>query len=161
MFLVVLLISNALGVSALNCYTCKTTENENDKRCITNPGAVEGNAITNCNKNYCTTVRVEYTDPKDRVQSMSRDCVDKPIYSNQVIEDATYRVYYTSCRADLCNGGTGKDISIGGGMIHSDGVAVVLYVLGLEQSSGLSAGISNVMLFLGINTLLLTRYILL
>lgn len=39
---------------------------------------------------------------------MSRDCVDKPIYLNQIIEDSTYRTYYRACKQDLCNGGTGK-----------------------------------------------------
>lgn len=39
---------------------------------------------------------------------MVRDCVDKPIYINQVIEDSTYRTYYRACKQDLCNGGSGK-----------------------------------------------------
>lgn len=39
---------------------------------------------------------------------MVRDCVDKPIYINQVIEDSTYRTYYRACKQDLCNSGTGK-----------------------------------------------------
>lgn len=39
---------------------------------------------------------------------MVRGCEDKPIYTNQVLEDSTYRTYYRACKQDLCNGGTGK-----------------------------------------------------
>ncbi|KAK5642588.1 hypothetical protein RI129_008755 [Pyrocoelia pectoralis] len=159
--LITLLLSNILCVQVvqgLKCYTCTTTENDKDKRCITNPNAVEVNPITNCNKKYCTTTRVEYIDPKDKVQSMNRDCVDKPIYNNQILEDSTYRVYYTSCRTDLCNAGTGKDISVGSGMIHEDGEAVVLYVPGIgRENTASSIDLSIYSLFL-VNIPLLLYY---
>ncbi|KAK4876761.1 hypothetical protein RN001_009267 [Aquatica leii] len=126
------------GGTGLKCYTCTANENDKDKRCITDPGSVEGNAITECNKVYCTTVRVEYTEIKDKVQSMNRDCVDRPIFQNEIIENGPFRVYYTSCRTDLCNDGTGKDISKGDGIIDEDGQDAVLYVLGIRENSALS-----------------------
>lgn len=42
------------------------------------------------------------------MQSLVRGCEDKPIYTNQVFEDATYRTYYRACKQELCNGGSGK-----------------------------------------------------
>lgn len=39
---------------------------------------------------------------------MVRGCEDKPLYTNQVLEDPTYRTYYRACKTELCNGGSGK-----------------------------------------------------
>lgn len=39
---------------------------------------------------------------------MVRGCEDKPLYTNQVLEDSTYRTYYRACKQELCNGGSGK-----------------------------------------------------
>lgn len=46
---------------ALRCYTCSVSESDNDQRCITDPASVEtGSAITDCDKAYCTSIRIEY-----------------------------------------------------------------------------------------------------
>ena len=45
----------------LQCYTCSVSIDDPDQTCVTNPDEVSGaNAITNCDKKYCTSVRVEY-----------------------------------------------------------------------------------------------------
>lgn len=49
-----------------------------------------------------------FQDPKNVVQSMVRGCENKPIYTNQVIEDSTFRTYYRACKQDLCNDGSAK-----------------------------------------------------
>ncbi|KAF5303918.1 hypothetical protein FQA39_LY01703 [Lamprigera yunnana] len=139
---------NIISVYGLKCFTCSTSENDIDTRCITNPGAVEENGVTNCNKLFCTIVRVEYVDPKGKVQSISRDCVDKPIYSNHVQEDTTFRAYYTSCRTDLCNGGTGKDISSGNHLLEDNGLDAVLYVVGIRDYNGAASIYSSIALII-------------
>jgi len=82
-------------------------------------------------------MRVEFLDPKGKVASMNRDCLDKPTHLNQVIEDPTFRTYYTSCQTNLCNGGTGKDTSKGG-LIGDTGDEIVLLVPGTGVSSSAS-----------------------
>lgn len=54
-----LLIINFYYVKALRCYTCTATEDTEDQRCLTNPANLI-NGITNCNKKFCTSVKVEY-----------------------------------------------------------------------------------------------------
>lgn len=70
---------------------------------------------------------------------MNRDCVDTPIYKNQILEDSTYRIYYIACQKDLCNGGSGKDISKGLGLIRDDGENIVLYVPGIGVDTNASS----------------------
>ncbi|KAF5286813.1 hypothetical protein FQR65_LT12434 [Abscondita terminalis] len=134
LFVVILNINTVYGI---RCYTCTTNEFDSDKRCATNPDAVEGRPITNCNKLYCTIVRVEYTEPKGKLQSINRDCVDQPIFTNVIEEYGPFRVYYTACRTDLCNGGSGRDISEGNAILD-DGEDTVLYVLGIRENSTVS-----------------------
>lgn len=38
--------------------------------------------------------------------------MDQPIFNNEVVEDETNRVYYRSCKTDLCNGGSGRTESM-------------------------------------------------
>lgn len=46
---------------ALKCYTCTVTQTDIDQTCATDPGSVtSGSAITDCDKAYCTIVRIEY-----------------------------------------------------------------------------------------------------
>lgn len=48
-------------ISALRCYTCSMGENDLDRRCVDDPANVEsGSAITNCDKNYCISIRQEF-----------------------------------------------------------------------------------------------------
>ncbi|KAJ8985901.1 hypothetical protein NQ317_010658 [Molorchus minor] len=94
----------------LECYTCSTTEDESDTTCLDNPSGVVG-GVTDCDKKYCIIVRVDYKDPRGKLASILRSCVDKPTYTNDVIEDETHRVYYRSCRTAKCNGGSGRSDS--------------------------------------------------
>lgn len=48
-----------------------------------------------------------FKDPKGKMSSMVRNCVDKPIFINNIIEDPKYRTYYKACRQELCNVGNG------------------------------------------------------
>ncbi|KAF2885562.1 hypothetical protein ILUMI_20630 [Ignelater luminosus] len=113
----------------ISCYYRSATHDGLDQRCITDPDSVPGNSVIDC-ESYCTSKRVEFKDPKDRVQSMHRGCSDKPEYVNQVIEDSTFRSYYRVCQSDLCNGGSGKSFSNIGGIIGDAGDDIVLLVPG-------------------------------
>ncbi|KAJ8913503.1 hypothetical protein NQ315_017053 [Exocentrus adspersus] len=99
-----LLIHKSAG---LKCYTCSTTEDDADTTCESDPASVTG-GVTDCDKKYCIIVRLDYKDPRGKLQSILRSCVDKPTYLNEVLEDETHRAYYRSCRSDLCNSGTGR-----------------------------------------------------
>ncbi|XP_017770626.1 PREDICTED: tyrosine-protein kinase-like otk [Nicrophorus vespilloides] len=117
----------------LRCYTCSFQEWETDQKCVTDPANVETSTpITNCNKNYCTSIRVEYVTPKGKVMQMLRGCEDVPILLNEDFEDPVFRHYYRSCQTDLCNGGTGKDG--GAGEEHFGGFGV-LYVPGVGDNA--------------------------
>ncbi|CAG9858162.1 unnamed protein product [Phyllotreta striolata] len=94
-------------VSSLKCYTCSCTEDDSDTTCLTGPGKKSG-MVTDCDKKYCYTVRVDYKDPRGKLQSLLRTCLDKPDYMHEVIEDETHRSYYMACKSDLCNNGNGR-----------------------------------------------------
>ncbi|KAJ3663819.1 hypothetical protein Zmor_008041 [Zophobas morio] len=103
---VVLIFASLCGFgAALQCYTCSVGEQDADRTCVDNPA---NTSMTNCNKKYCTIIRQEYLDPKDKVASMYRGCEDKPLHMNEIIEDESYRFYYVACQETLCNGGSGK-----------------------------------------------------
>ncbi|CAH1367152.1 unnamed protein product [Tenebrio molitor] len=90
---------------SLECYACSVGEQDVDRTCVDSPEQI---GTVNCNKKYCTTIRQEYLDPKDKVASMFRGCEDEPLHMNEIIEDGSYRFYYTACQVSLCNGGSGK-----------------------------------------------------
>ncbi|XP_028137804.1 uncharacterized protein LOC114332244 [Diabrotica virgifera virgifera] len=90
----------------LKCYACSTTEDDADTHCLDNPGSKDTD-ILECDKKYCYVVRQDYKDPRGKLQSITRTCLDKPTYSNKIIEDATHRIYFRACKSDLCNGGNG------------------------------------------------------
>nr|CAI5840802.1 unnamed protein product [Callosobruchus analis] len=83
------------------------SENDADLTCLENPGAVAG-GILDCDMKYCYIVREDYRDPKGKLKSLTRTCIDKPTFINDVIEDDTNRFYYRACKKDLCNGGNGR-----------------------------------------------------
>lgn len=62
------------------------------------------------------------------MQSISRTCVDTPIYINKVIEDSTYRSYYKACQTELCNDGSGRDLEDEGFTVN--GEAIVIFAPG-------------------------------
>lgn len=73
-----------------------------------------------------------------KVASMDRGCQDQPLYMNEILEDQTYRYYYTACQTALCNGGTGKG-SDGTGSTGSLGdKTTVLIVPGISSASTIS-----------------------
>lgn len=112
----VLLLGPDLFVSpvhALRCYSCSVTANSGDKRCISDPSAVEGQSVVNCNRKYCTIQRQEMLDPPDKINTFLRGCEEDPLFLNDVIEDPTFRTYYRSCSSDLCNSGDGLETSNG------------------------------------------------
>lgn len=70
---------------------------------------------------------------------MYRGCEDQPLHMNEIIEDQTYRFYYTACQDTLCNGGTGK-ASDGTGSTGSLGdKTTVLIVPGISSASTISS----------------------
>ncbi|RZB40811.1 hypothetical protein BDFB_003039 [Asbolus verrucosus] len=103
--IVVFLICFCKAAVALWCYTCSVGEEDVDTACIYHPEQV---TKTDCNKKYCTIVRQEYKNPPEKIASMFRGCQDYPLFINNTIEDATYRIYYTACQDELCNDGSGK-----------------------------------------------------
>ncbi|CAH1108191.1 unnamed protein product [Psylliodes chrysocephalus] len=105
-FILVFLLYYIHSVKSLKCYTCSCTEDDADTSCLDNLGAKEGD-ITDCDKKYCILVRIDYKDPRGKLQSISRNCVDKPAYIHEVIEDETHIGYFTACKSDLCNDGNG------------------------------------------------------
>ncbi|RZB40809.1 uncharacterized protein BDFB_003041 [Asbolus verrucosus] len=142
---VLFLICFCKTATALLCYTCSVGEQDVDTTCIDDP--VKGATKTNCNKKYCTTIRQEYKDPQNKVASMYRGCEDEPIHMNEIIEDATYRIYYTACTETLCNGGSGKaaDGGTGGGSL---GDKSTLLVPGIGSGSTLQMSVSLIILLL-------------
>ncbi|EAT36317.1 AAEL011588-PA [Aedes aegypti] len=100
-------------VHGLRCYSCSVTANSGDKRCISDPGSVEGQSVVNCNRKYCTIQRQEMLDPPDKINTFLRGCEEDPLFLNDVLEDSTFRTYYRSCSTDLCNSGDGQETSTG------------------------------------------------
>ncbi|KAK9708011.1 hypothetical protein QE152_g27492 [Popillia japonica] len=131
------LLQYCAGVEGLKCYTCSMTDEETDQSCLTDP---DNAGITDCDKKYCISVRVDYLDPKDTIQSLLRTCVDTPTFINQVIEDETYRNYYKACQTDLCNGGIGKDLS--DATDNRNGDAITLLVPGIGTDAAHSIVVS-------------------
>nr|CAH7765071.1 unnamed protein product [Callosobruchus chinensis] len=66
------------------------SENDADATCLENPGAVAG-GILDCDMKYCYSVRIDYKDPKGKLKSLTRTCLDKPLFINDVIEDESSR----------------------------------------------------------------------
>ncbi|GJQ68376.1 hypothetical protein Trydic_g16966 [Trypoxylus dichotomus] len=135
------LLTYYIGVEGLRCYTCSMTNEDVDQNCLTDPDKA---GITDCDKQYCISVRVDYVDPKDSLQSLSRTCVDTPLYTNKVLEDETFRSYYKACQTELCNGGLGKDLTDTSSNIN--GAAMTLLVPGTGAAH--SAIISVSLIFL-------------
>jgi hypothetical protein len=44
---------------ALRCYSCSTTAQSSDTKCLNDPISAEGQSVVNCNKKYCTILRQE------------------------------------------------------------------------------------------------------
>ncbi|XP_050307533.1 uncharacterized protein LOC126744215 [Anthonomus grandis grandis] len=120
--------------SALTCYTCSVSENDADTTCADNVTSMpsDSGSITDCDKKFCTIVRVEYLDPKGKLQSFGRSCMDV-VPVDGVYEDSTYRTYQWSCKTDLCNSGNGKT-SINDGS-RSLGDKSTIYAPGTGRSS--------------------------
>ncbi|XP_022914292.1 uncharacterized protein [Onthophagus taurus] len=130
---------------ALKCYTCTSTDEAVDEACINDPESVTASsAITECNKKYCYSIRVEFVDPKGKVSSMSRTCVDEPLYKSMVIEDSTFRTYYRACNEDLCNGGSGTDLSQTTSSIDN-GKAITIFVRGTGSGSTIFASLGLIL----------------
>ncbi|XP_056631136.1 uncharacterized protein LOC130441459 [Diorhabda sublineata] len=105
LLLLILCIQNTTGF--LKCYVCSQTEDDSDTHCLDSPGSQDSD-ILECDKKYCYVVRQDYKDPRGKLASILRTCLDKPTYTNEVIEDETHRAYYRACKSDLCNGGNGR-----------------------------------------------------
>ncbi|XP_018568715.1 uncharacterized protein LOC108908994 [Anoplophora glabripennis] len=132
--------------AGLQCYTCSTTEDESDTTCESDPASVTG-GVTDCDKKYCVIVRVDYKDPRGKLASILRTCVDTPTYLNEVIEDETHRVYYRSCRTDLCNSGSGRSDSTNS-ETGSFGDKSTIYVPGIGENDAVTVAVSiTTMLF--------------
>lgn len=66
---------------------------------------------------------------------MIRNCVDKPVYTDKVVEDQKLRTYYKACRQDLCNSGNGHG-DISNKVIGSLGDKSTIYCPGIGTSDG-------------------------
>ncbi|CAG9764942.1 unnamed protein product [Ceutorhynchus assimilis] len=123
----------------LKCYTCSATENDADTSCADDVVGIGKNAITDCDKKYCTITRIDYKDPRGKLASLNRNCVDK-VPADGVTEDATFRSYQRSCKTDLCNSGSGKsDINTGS---RSLGDKSTIYAPGTGRSAGTAISVS-------------------
>ncbi|KAJ8972431.1 hypothetical protein NQ314_000187, partial [Rhamnusium bicolor] len=80
-------------------------------------------------------------DPRGKLASMVRNCVDIPTYLNEVIEDETHRAYYRSCRQDLCNTGSGRADSNSADN-GSLGDKSTIYSPGIGESGAIIASVS-------------------
>ncbi|XP_058838191.1 uncharacterized protein LOC131693931 [Topomyia yanbarensis] len=105
--LMVTLGADIRNVNGLRCYSCSLTATSGDKRCISDPAAVEGQSIVTCKYKYCTIQRQELLDPPGKLNTFLRGCNENPLYLDDVLEDSTFRGYYRSCSSDLCNSGDG------------------------------------------------------
>ncbi|XP_055537815.1 uncharacterized protein LOC129725723 [Wyeomyia smithii] len=94
-------------VDGLRCYACSLTTTSGDRRCLTDPAAVEGQSIVTCKYKYCTIQRQELLDPPGKLNTFLRGCDENPLYLDDVVEDSTFRGYYRACSTDLCNSGDG------------------------------------------------------
>ncbi|XP_066254461.1 uncharacterized protein [Euwallacea similis] len=139
LFLSSLLITTTQG---LKCYTCSATEDDANTQCADDVESME-NAITDCDKKYCTITRVDYLDPKGKLASINRNCVDK-VPADGIVEDATHRTYLRSCRTDLCNNGSGKGDN--GNIDNALGDKSLIYAPGTGKSSAITIYKQNVSL---------------
>ncbi|KAG5882252.1 hypothetical protein JTB14_014949 [Gonioctena quinquepunctata] len=142
---VIFLVGKTTG---LQCYTCSATEDDSDTHCVDNPGSQEGD-ITDCDKKYCILVRQDYVDPRGKFASITRNCVDKPTFIDQVVEDSTHRAYYRSCRKDLCNSGSGRTSDTDSAK-GSFGDKSTIYCPGIGGNGGFLISVSLPMLVLTI-----------
>lgn len=107
---------------------------DGDQSCFENPELVTNSIITcKSEMKYCVTIRQELLDPKDEPVSIARTCQETAL-NNEVTEDATYRYYFTSCKDDLCNGGSGKDTSGNNGAQGDTGGVGTLLVPGIGNN---------------------------
>ncbi|KAF7267220.1 uncharacterized protein LOC143198834 [Rhynchophorus ferrugineus] len=121
------------GSEGLKCYTCSCTEDDSDTSCADDVESMGTSGITDCDKKYCTITRVDYKDPKGKLASINRNCVDK-VQSEGVTEDESYRTYIRSCKTDLCNNGSGKGSS--STSRSSLGDKSTIYVPGTQVTGG-------------------------
>ncbi|KAK9712572.1 hypothetical protein QE152_g24817 [Popillia japonica] len=147
------LLAYCAKVEGLRCYTCSMTDEETDRTCLTDPDSA---GIRDCDRKYCISVRMDYLDPKDTIQSLLRSCVDNPTLINVVIEDDTYRNYYRACQTDLCNGGIGKDLSDTND--NRNGAAITLLVPGIGTDAAHSIVVS-LTLILALQIVLFLRHV--
>lgn len=136
----------------MKCYTCSCTEDDSDASCADNVESLGTSAITDCDKKYCTITRVDYKDPKGKLQSINRNCVDKLNQPDGITEDESYRSYSRSCKQDLCNNGTGKGSSSSRG--SSLGDKSTIYAPGIGSSSSKLLQTSIFLILITILTLL-------
>ncbi|XP_066151490.1 uncharacterized protein [Euwallacea fornicatus] len=137
LFLSSLLVTATQG---LKCYTCSATEDDSDTRCADDVESMD-NAITDCDKKYCTINRVDYLDPKGKLASINRNCEDK-VPADGITEDTTFRTYRRSCRKDLCNNGSGKGNN--NDQINALGDKSLIYAPGTGRSSAITIYKQNV-----------------
>lgn len=83
-------------------------------------------------------------DPRNKVASIYRGCEDKPLHANEIIEDESYRMYFTACQTDLCNGGSGKAANGGAGSAPL-GDKSTIYAPGIGNNGAASATFSVVL----------------
>lgn len=86
--------------------------------------------MTECTKKYCTIYRQELIDPSEKLISFSRSCQDNPLYLNAVINSDKFKIYYRSCRKNLCNKGDGFD-EIPDNIIASSSNSTIIIVPGI------------------------------
>lgn len=92
----------------------------------------------------------------NKVASMTRSCVDKPPQTSGIIEDSTFRFYYVACQKDLCNGGSGKDTTNGGGFVADAHAFGNLLVPGTGTSASSNTS-QSIRLILFISTIFATK----
>lgn len=140
---IILLFMLVYRSDGLKCYTCSCTENDADTSCADDVLALGDNAITDCDKKFCTITRLDYKDPKGKLSSITRNCVDK-VPADGVTEDTTFRTYQRSCKTDLCNDGSGKGSSSEGKSSFGD--KSTIYVPGTGTSGSITIYPSSVLL---------------
>ncbi|CAH1965472.1 unnamed protein product [Acanthoscelides obtectus] len=89
--LICFLVFTRQAQGLLRCYICSMSENDVDTGCLDNPAKAESGKILDCDKKFCYSVRQDYKDPKGKLKSLTRTCLDVPLFINDVIEDDTYR----------------------------------------------------------------------
>lgn len=78
---------------------------------------------------------------------MVRNCVDKPTFTNKIIEDTKFRTYYKSCKQDLCNSGNGHG-DTASNTIGSLGDKSTIYCPGTNTDGATVANISFLFIIL-------------